>query len=169
MRARGIPLLLAATLCLSCFSTIAPEPGSGTAGNPADDESWIRGKVVNYRGPGDWDNVWNAGVQILWLDATGSQIHEADARTNADGFFASSFTHPRIAQVRIATYKCAYDPNDVGPQFTCCLDPQPCPSGCESPWDDAVTLSIKPGGEVYHELRMYCEPLPLRTPPETDQ
>ena len=152
----GSSILLACLLCLGCFSTIAPDSDkSASGGSGTVSIATVRGKVLLFRDEGQWDSR-ATGVQVIWLAANGIEIAEVNVRSNDDGIFAASTTDRRVAQVQIAALKCSYDSNDPAPRFTCCLDPVPCPGGCESPWDNSYRLPVVLGATAYRDLRVNC-------------
>jgi len=157
MRLSRIALLIAGSVLLSCFSTIAPNKDAFVPGE-GDHFTWtyVRGKTLLYRAEGEFDD-WSSGVQAIWLDRTGRQVDEDTVRSGTDGIYEIRTYRTNVASVRVSVFKCSYDPNDPAIQFICCLDPTPCPTGCESPWDTSYTLQVAPGGTVYKDLKIYCE------------
>jgi hypothetical protein len=152
-------ILLTCLFFLGCFSTIEPEKNEPAGGpGPGSGVAAVRGKVLLYRGPGDFEDLVT-GVQIKWLDAFGVEIGEDTVRSNHKGeignYYASTTDH-RVKYVKVAALKCDYDSNDPAPRYTCCLDPEPCPGGCVSPWDTSYRLSVVLGATATRELRVAC-------------
>jgi len=158
---RTSSLAVAFVACVGCFSTIAPDTtNNGSAGGPNDSYgvAQVRGKVQLYRGPGAFvDHV--TGVQIKWLSANGTEIGEDTVQSNYRGdignYYAST-RDPRVAQVKVAALKCDYNPADPAPRYTCCLDPDPCPGGCVSPWDTSYRMPVVLGATAYRNLQVAC-------------
>jgi hypothetical protein len=148
-----VPLLLVGLLSLSCFSTIAPDEDAFTGEPDSGTEAWVRGKVSLFFGPGDWKDHPTA-VRAVWLAADGRQVDETSTQSGNDGLYRMSSTHPDVASVKVAAYKCEYDPADPAYKFVCCQF-QGCEQ-CESPWDTEYTLQVAPGATAVKDIRLSC-------------
>lgn len=153
---RWVPLLvLPFLLGFGCFSTIAPDrdpnntPGGGGGG-----QTWVRGQVRQFMAVGDRPLVAGIAVEVVWL-ANGVFREEDNAISDGNGNYSAFTTRTDITNVRVAAFKCEYDPDNPAPRFAdCCILNSTCE--CESPWDTSVVLKVVPGNDVQQTLTINC-------------